>query len=153
MKVQENTVVGIHYTLKNDDGDVLDSSKDRDPLQFMQGKGNIISGLEKALDGKEEGDNVNVTLEPEDAYGPHRDELVQQIPKSAFQGVGDLQEGMRFQAQTEQGTLPITVINIKDDTVTVDGNHELAGERLHFDVSVESVREATEEEISHGHAH
>ncbi len=153
MKVQENTVVGIHYTLKNDEGDVLDSSNNLDPLQYLQGKGNIISGLEQALDGKESGDKVNVTLEPEDAYGSYRDELVQQVPKSAFQGVNDLQEGMRFQAQTEQGALPIKIINIEDDTVTVDGNHELAGERLHFDVSIESVRQATNEELSQGHVH
>lgn len=153
MQVQENKVVGIHYTLKNDAGDILDSSKGRDPLQFLCGKGNIISGLENALEGKNTGDTVNVTIEPEEGYGPHRQELVQQVPKSAFKGVDDLEVGMRFQAQTEQGALPIKVVGIENDTVTVDANHELAGERLHFDVQVESVREPTDEELSHGHVH
>ena len=153
MQVQENTVVGIHYTLKNDAGDVLDTSEGRQPLEFLQGKGNIISGLEKALEGKDVGASVDVTVEPEEGYGQPRDELIQKVPKSAFQGVDDLKVGMRFQAQTEQGALPIKVVGIEDDTVTVDGNHELAGERLHFNVSVETVRMATEEELSHGHVH
>ena len=153
MQVQEDKVVGIHYTLKNDAGDVLDSSEGREPLEFLQGKGNIISGLEKALDGKKQGDTVDVSIEPTEGYGEHREELIQDVPKDAFKGVDDLQVGMRFQAQTEQGALPIKVVSIQDDTVTVDGNHELAGERLHFNVSIESVREATDEEKSHGHVH
>lgn len=153
MQVQENKVVGIHYTLKNDSGDVLDSSEGREPLQFLHGKGNIINGLEKALEGKSSGDTVEVTVEPEEGYGQYREELVQDVPKSAFQGVDDLQVGMRFQAQTEQGALPIKIKSIQEDTVTVDGNHELAGKRLHFNVSVENVRNATEEEKSHGHVH
>ena len=99
MQVQEDKVVGIHYTLKNDAGDVLDSSEGREPLKFLQGKGNIISGLEKALDGKSQGDSVDVTIEPTEGYGEHREELIQDVPKDAFKGVDDLQVGMRFQVK------------------------------------------------------
>lgn len=153
MQVQENAIVGIHYTLKNDAGETLDSSEGREPLQYLHGSGGIIKGLESALEGKEAGEQLEVTIEPEEGYGPHRDELVQDVPRSAFDQVGDIEVGMTFQAQTDAGPVPIRVADIKDDTVTVDGNHALAGERLHFSVSVEEVREATQQEIDHGHAH
>jgi len=103
--------------------------------------------------GKTVGDKLEVTIEPEAGYGIRRDELLQKIPRSAFEGIDNLQVGMQFESQTEQGPMPIRVTAIEGDTVTVDGNHELAGIRLHFAVSVESIREATAEEISHGHVH
>ena len=153
MKIQNNRVVGVHYTLKNDAGETIDSSGGREPLVFLQGANNIISGLESALMGKTVGDKLEVTIEPEAGYGIRRDELLQKIPRSAFEGTDNLQVGMQFESQTEQGPMPIRVTAIEGDTVTVDGNHELAGIRLHFAVSVESIREATAEEISHGHVH
>lgn len=153
MQIQENTVVGMHYTLRNDAGDVIDTSQGREPLTYLQGGGNIITGLETALTGKQEGDQLEVTVEPEDGYGVRHDELIQEVPRSAFEGVSELEVGMRFQAQTDRGPVPIRIASINGDTVTIDGNHELAGERLHFSVSIESVREATAEEIAHGHAH
>lgn len=153
MQIKDNCVVSMHYTLTNDEGQVLDSSEGRDPLKFLQGAHNIIIGLEKALDGKTVGDAFDVTVEPEEAYGIRHEQMIQKVPKSAFQGVEDIQVGMSFQAQTEQGPVPVKITEVVDDVVTVDGNHELAGQRLHFKVSIEEVREATQEEVEHKHAH
>ncbi len=153
MQIANNKVVYIHYTLKNDAGDTLDSSDGGAPLAFLHGSGGIIKGLESALEGKSSGDKLEVVVEPEEGYGASHPEAIQQVPKSAFQGIDDLAVGMRLQAETADGAVPIKVTAIEDDIVTIDANHELAGERLHFAVSVESVRDATEEEISHGHVH
>ena len=153
MQIKDNCVVAMHYTLTNDKGEVLDSSEGRDALKFLQGAHNIIIGLEKALDGKKAGDAFEVTVEPEEAYGVRHEEMIQKVPKSAFQGVENLAGGMSFQAETEQGPVPVTITEVVDDVVTVDGNHELAGERLTFKVSIEDVREATQEEMEHKHAH
>lgn len=153
MQIQDQAVVGIHYTLKNDAGETIDSSDGGESLLYLHGSGGIIDGLESALAGKVVGDAIDVVVEPEDGYGGHREELVQEVPRSAFGGVDDIQIGMMFQAQTDSGMVPIQVVGVSDDSVTVDGNHALAGERLHFSVSVEEVREATQQEIDHGHAH
>ncbi len=153
MEVQNNMVVGMHYTLKNDSGDIIDSSEGQAPLMFLQGGGNIIKGLENALVGSKAGDSLNVVIEPQDAYGEFNEELVQQVPRAAFQGVETLEVGMRFQAQTDDGQIPVRIAAIEGDNVTVDANHDLAGERLHFDVTIDSVREATDEELEHGHVH
>ena len=148
-------VVTIHYTLTNDQGEQLDSSRveGREPLAYLEGAQNIIGGLESALTEKDAGDQVKVSVEPFEGYGEVNEELVQPVPRSAFEGVDTIEPGMQFQAQTEQGPVPIRVVEVQDEEVTIDGNHELAGERLHFSVSIESVREASEEEIAHGHAH
>lgn len=153
MKIEENMVVGMHYTLKNDAGEVIDSSDGGEPLRFLQGCGNIIIGLETALLGKAVGDRLDVVVEAKDGYGERQEELVQEVPKEAFQDVADLKVGMRFEAQTEQGPVPVVVSAIEGDMVRVDGNHELAGVRLHFAVSIETIRAATPEEIAHGHVH
>ena len=153
MQIKDNCVVAMHYTLTNDQGQVLDSSEGRDPLKFLQGAHNIILGLEKALEGKKVGDAFDVTVAPEEAYGIRHDQMIQQVPRSAFQGVDDIEVGMSFQAQTEQGPVPVKITAVADDVVTVDGNHELAGETLHFKVSIEEVRKATKEEMEHSHAH
>jgi len=148
MKVQDKTVVSIHYTLKSEEGDELDSSKDREPLTYLHGTGSIIPGLEQALEGTEEGENVNVVLEPDDAYGPVNDDLVQAVPREAFEDVEKVEPGMQFQARGPDGsTQRITVVDVAEDSVTVDGNHPLAGQTLNFDVTVEDVREATDEEL------
>ncbi|HEX6929578.1 MAG TPA: peptidylprolyl isomerase [Gammaproteobacteria bacterium] len=153
MQISANKVVSIHYTLKNDKGDVLDTSSGREPLAYLQGAGNIVPGLEKALDGKSAGEKLNVSVTPEEGYGPRHDGLMQDVPRDAFQGVEDIQPGMQFHAQGPQGPLVVTVVEAGDDTVKVDGNHPLAGETLHFDVEVTDVRDATEEEKEHGHVH
>lgn len=148
MKVQDNCVVSIHYTLTDNEGTELDSSKDREPLSYLHGAGTIIPGLEKALDGVDEGENLNVVLEPDDAYGEFNEELVQTVPKAAFEEVEKVEPGMQFQARGPDGsTQRITVVGMTEEGVTVDGNHPLAGQTLNFDVTVEGVREASEEEV------
>lgn len=153
MQIKKDCVVAMHYTLTNDQGEVLDSSEGREPLKFLQGAHNIIIGLENALEGKKVGDAFDVSVEPEEAYGVRHEQMIQKVPKSAFQGVENLEAGMSFQAETEQGPVPVTITEVVDDVVTVDGNHELAGQRLHFKVSIEEVREANKEEMEHNHAH
>lgn len=153
MEIQKGRVVGMHYTLKDPEGQVIDSSEGREPLMFLQGFGNIISGLETELEGKKVGDKLDVVIEPEEGYGIRHEQLVQQVPTSAFDGVETLEVGMQFQAETAQGPVPIRIVSIDGEEVTIDGNHELAGVQLHFSVSIETIREATEEETAHGHVH
>ena len=153
MAIEKDKVVSIDYTLTGDNGQVLDSSNGREPLAYLHGAGNIIPGLESALEGKDEGDELNVQIPPDQAYG-HRDErMVQPVPRTAFQGVADIQPGMQFQAQTNAGPRLITVVGVEGDQVTIDANHPLAGATLKFDVKVVNVRDATSEEMSHGHVH
>ncbi|ADJ28782.1 FKBP-type peptidyl-prolyl cis-trans isomerase [Nitrosococcus watsonii] len=153
MQIADKKVVYIHYTLKNQEGTVLDSSSQKTPLAYIHGLGNIIPGLEKALAGKGEGDKLNVSIGPKDAYGERNETLLQTVPRDAFQDVEELEKGMQFQAQTPNGPQLITVAKIETDRVLVDANHPLAGETLDFDVEVVDVRNATEEELEHGHAH
>lgn len=153
MVIRENCIVSIHYTLTDKDGDILDSSEGKEPLHYLHGASNIIPGLEKELTGKEPGDQLSVVVNPEEGYGKHQQQLVQQVPLAAFDGIEQVAAGMQFQAETDNGTMHVIVTEVSGDTVTVDGNHPLAGETLHFDVSVEKVREATAEEVAHGHPH
>lgn len=150
MQIAENTVVSIDYTLRNNQGETLDTSEGREPLSYLHGHDQIVPGLEKALEGGSAGDELSVTVPPEEGYGPHRDELVQQVPRSAFDGVDKVEPGMQFQAESSAGPMIVTVKEISEDTVTVDGNHVLAGQELLFSVIVQDVREATEAEISEG---
>ena len=153
MLIAQDKVVLIHYTLTNDAGKVIDSSSGGEPLAYLHGQGNIISGLEKALDGRQAGDKLNVRVEPADGYGVRDDELVQQVPRRQFGGA-NLKPGMQFHAQSPQGhARVVTVTRVVGDMVTVDGNHPLAGEVLNFDVEVAEVRDATQEELEHGHVH
>ena len=153
MEIQKGRVVGMHYTLRNEEGEIIDTSEGREPLMFLQGYGNIIPGLESELEGKKMGDAMDVVVEPENGYGVRHEQLVQTVPREAFQGVEDLQIGMQFQAQTQGGPLMVTVTQVEGDTVVVDGNHPLAGQKLNFDVEIAEVREATNEELEHGHVH
>lgn len=153
MSITQNSVVSIHYELKDAEGNQLDSSKGQEPLVYLHGANNIIVGLEKELEGKNEGDELSVVVPAELAYGMPVEALVQQVPSSAFGGIDQIEVGMRFQAETEQGPVPVMVTAVEGDTITVDGNHPLAGKELHFDVKVEEVRDASAEEIEHGHAH
>jgi len=150
MQVAENKVVAIDYTLKDNEGQTLDTSEGREPLQYLHGHQNIIAGLEKAIEGKNEGDELEVAVEPEEGYGPYRDELVQDVPRDAFQGVEKVEPGMSFRAESNAGPMTVTVKEVGDETVTVDGNHMLAGQVLNFKVAIKDVREATEEEVSQG---
>ena len=155
MQVAKNAVVTIDYTLKNSDGRVLDSSKSegRQPLPYIHGAGGLIPGLEKALEGKNPGDELSVTIAPEDAYGARDERLVSSVPKTAF-GNSAIVVGAQFRTQDKHGhNRVITVSKIEADSVTVDANHPLAGATLHFDVTIKEVREATPEELAHGHVH
>lgn len=153
MEIAQNSIASFHYTLTDDSGSVIDSSSTREPLAYLHGAGNIVPGLESALAGKKAGDKLKVEVEPELGYGVRHDQLVQQVPRAAFQGVEKVEVGMQFQAQTQGGPLSVVVTEIAEDTVTVDGNHPLAGKTLHFDVEITEVRAASPEELEHGHAH
>lgn len=153
MQIAQNSVVAFHYTLTNDAGEVLDSSEGREPLTYLHGGGNIIPGLEKELEGRAAGEKLNVHVSPEEGYGEVQEQLMQEVPRESFQGVESVEPGMQFQAQTEGGPLMVTVKKVEADTVVVDGNHPLAGQQLTFDVEIAEVREASEEEIEHGHVH
>ncbi len=153
MNVQEKTVVSFAYTVKDEAGEVLDTSEGREPLAYLHGMGQIVPGLEQAMAGKEPGEQLRVVVEPAEGYGEHDPQLIQPVPRDRFQGVDDIQPGMQFTAQTEAGPRTVTVTEVTDDQVTVDANHPLAGQTLHFDVKVVEVREATPEELAHGHAH
>ncbi len=153
MQVADNKVVLIHYTLTNADGEVLDSSAGGEPLAYLHGKGNIVPGLENALTGKQVGDKQQVEVSPEEGYGLPNEELIQEVERNLFDGIDNIEVGMQFMAQTPWGEQPVVVTAVSDETVTVDGNHPLAGEVLNFDVEVAEVRDASEEELEHGHAH
>jgi len=154
MQITQNTVASIEYTLKDNEGQVLDTSEGREPLTYLHGSGNLVPGLESALEGNGEGDSVSVTVEPAEGFGDRDENLIQQVPKTAFEGVDSIEAGMRFQASDENGQGRIvTFTEVADDQVTVDANHPLAGVPLNFDVNVVEVRAASEEEIEHGHVH
>jgi FKBP-type peptidyl-prolyl cis-trans isomerase SlyD len=153
MAVAKDKIVSIDYTLTSDLGQVLDTSTGKEPLAYLHGAGNIIPGLEEALEGKAEGEQLNVQIPPERAYGQRDEKLVQAVPKTAFEGAPDLKTGMQFQANTNMGPRLLTIVDVAPEQVTVDANHPLAGVTLNFDVKVVDVRDATAEELSHGHPH
>ncbi len=154
MKIESDKVVSIDYTLKDDQGSVIDTSNERGPLSFIYGSGSIIPGLETELEGREKGDSFSVTVEPKDGYGEYDDSMMFEVGKDQFQDSSQIEEGMQVQAQNNQGQVQIlTVKSIGDEKVTLDANHPLAGQKLFFDVSVTDVRDATKEELDHGHVH
>ncbi len=155
MQISKNKVVTIDYTLKDDSGKIIDTSKGegREALVYLHGASNLIPGLENALEGKGAGDELSVTIAPEDAYGARDQSKIFDIPKARF-GDQEIQVGARYNASGPEGdTVVLSVVEVKEDSVMVDANHPLAGMQLSFDVKVMDIRDATEEEISHGHAH
>ena len=152
MQIAKHSVVSIHYTLTDDKGIVLDSSTGKDPLLYIQGIGNLIPGMEEGLEGKKKGDKFDIKVSPEKGYGERSESMIQKVPRSSF-GDQEVHKGMQFQAQTGQGTQVVTVTDVGLESVTVDGNHPLAGVGLNFAVEVMDVRGATEDELSHGHVH
>jgi FKBP-type peptidyl-prolyl cis-trans isomerase SlyD len=153
MQVEKNKVVAIDYTLKDDDGAVLDTSEGREPLSYIQGTGNLIPGVENALEGKSSGERVEITVPPETGYGVRDDSLMLKIERDKFGEIEDLKEGLRFRMETPDGPMIFTVLEVEDAEVLVDGNHPLAGMTLNFDITIQSIRDATEEELEHGHVH
>jgi FKBP-type peptidyl-prolyl cis-trans isomerase SlyD len=153
MLIQKNKVVAIDYKLTNKDGELIDSSAEHGALYYIHGIGNLIPGLETALEGKTTGDSLKVAIAAKDAYGEKNDSLCQVVPRSQFESNEGVELGMQFEVETEEGELVVTVTKIDGDTVTVDGNHPLAGVELHFDVTVKEIREPSAEELAHGHVH
>jgi len=149
MNISQDSVVSIHYTLRDNQGNILDSSSGRDPLQYLHGRGNLIIGMEEGLEGRSMGEQFDLKISAEKGYGLKNDQLIQQVPLSAF-GDQPVNTGMQFSTQKGQ---VVTVTEVGKDTVTVDGNHPLAGVELNFQVEVVNIRTATEEEIAHGHVH
>lgn len=154
MVIENNAVVTIGYTLKDDNGDVIDSSEQHGDLAYLHGHQNIVEGLEEALTGKSAGDSVQTSVPPEKGYGIRQEELVFQVPRDRLPEDEELQLGMQFRAQSAEGQeLVVTLVELGDDEVTLDGNHPLAGQTLNFDIEVKEIREATAEELDHGHVH
>lgn len=154
MLIGDKQVVSMHYTLTDEAGTTLDTSDGAEPLKYLHGAGNIIPGLEKALVGKVAGDSLSVTVQPEEGYGEIVPELMQTVPRSAFEGVDNIEAGMAFEASDGQGAVQRVVVReVTDEEVVVDANHPLAGTVLNFAVEITDVREATAEELEHGHAH
>ncbi len=152
--IGENSVVTLNYTLTDDAGKVLDSSDGSKPMMYLHGSGQIVPGLEKVLVGKTEGDALKVRVEPAEAYGEVIPNGMKTIERAAFEGVDVVEVGMAFEAQAPDGSAQhIMVTKVEGDNVTIDINHPLAGVALNFDVKIESVRDATKEELEHGHSH
>ncbi|MFM1895882.1 MAG: hypothetical protein RLZZ385_956 [Pseudomonadota bacterium] len=152
--IGKNSVVSIHYTLKNDAGEVMDSSEGGEPLAYLHGANNLIPGLESELQGKTSGAKFKASIAPGQAYGEVNEDLIQTISKQMFQGVDDVEVGMTFVAQGDGGQRrQVRVVEVEGDDVTIDANHPMAGLTLHFDVEVVDVRPATKQELEHGHVH
>lgn len=153
MSIAQDQVVSIHYTLRDEAGEIIDRSPPGEPLDYLHGHGNLVPGLERELAGRQTGDRLEVTLSPADGYGEYDAQLVQQVPRRALKGVGNLKIGMRLSASSGHGTRTVIVTRIAGDMVTLDGNHPLAGKKLYFEIEIAGVRAATEAELSHGHVH
>jgi len=153
MQVADNMAVSIHYTLSDDDGEIIDRSESGEPLVYLHGGGNIISGLEAALHGKAVGDKFTVRIEAKDAYGEFMDDRIQVISRDMFEGIDTIEVGMQFQAEVSSGPGVVTVTEIVGDDITIDGNHPLAGMALTFAVEIVDARPASIDEIRHGHIH
>jgi len=152
--IGDKVVVTIHYKLTDNSGEIIDSSEGAEPLAYLHGAGNIIPGLENALVGKAEGASLQVAIAPEQGYGEVHPQLIETVPREAFQGIDQIEPGMAFEAQGSDGQARrIVVKEVNGDEIIIDGNHPLAGVDLNFDVQVVSVREASEEEVAHGHVH
>lgn len=146
MDIVAARVATFHYTLTDDDGNVIDKSSQDRPLSYFHGGGNIVPGLENALEGRKAGDSLKVDVKPEEGYGLRNESLIQAVPRQAFQGIDTIEPGMQFQAQGGAGPMLVTVVEVGDTEVRIDGNHPLAGKTLHFAIDITDVREATEQE-------
>lgn len=149
MQIGKNKVVSINYTLRDNDGNIIHSSEGGDPLVYIHGMGQLLLGMEEGLEGKRKGDKVDIRLSPEKGYGERTDEAIQKVPVTAFGGEA-VKVGMQF--KTDHGQV-VTITEVGTDTVTVDGNHMLAGVDLNFAIEVVDIRDATSDEIAHGHVH
>lgn len=149
MIISKDAVVSIHYTLRDNDGNIIDSSSGKDPLHYLHGRGNLIIGMEEGLEGKGNGEKLNLKIAPEKGYGEKNEKMIQKVPRSAF-GDQKIETGMQFNTQNGQ---VVTVTEVGMNEITVDGNHPLAGVALNFEVEIMNIRAATEDELDHGHVH
>lgn len=152
MAISENSVVTLDFSVSNANGELLDSTEDKQPLEYLHGTGYLVAGLEAELDNKVVGEDFDITLAPEQAYGERDEALVQSVPGELFDGM-EVSEGDTFVAETDDGHRPVTIVEVAEEYVKVDGNHPLAGMTLTFKGVVRAIRPATEEEIAHGHVH
>ena len=150
MKIGKDNMVSIHYTLRDEAGEIIDSSRDHNPLDYIQGAGQIVPGMEKALEGKNSGDEMSVVVEPEEGYGRRDESLVHKVSKKEFQGIDKIETGMCFQVNAGDGPILMNVAAVEEDEVVLDGNHPLADMRLFFEISIVNVRETSEEELNAG---
>ena len=153
MIVEKDKAVSFHYTLKNAEGEQMETSREKDPMSYLHGANNIIAGLEKALEGHAVNDEFSVTVDPEDAYGVRNESNVQRVPLKRLKGIGKVSVGQVLNLQTNNGQVQVTVLKVGRFNVDVDGNHPLAGKQLTFDVEIMDIREASEEELEHRHVH
>ncbi len=153
MSITKGKVVTMHYTLKDEEGAVIDTSEGKEPLAYLHGSSNIVVGLEQALEGKAVGEKVSAVVAPVDGYGEKREDLLQHVPLTQFDSVENVKPGAQFHVETPDGMASATVIDVTETEATIDMNHPLAGQTLYFDVEITELRDATEDEISHGHAH
>lgn len=153
MHISKESVVTFHYTLRDEAGEQLETSRDGDPTAYLHGANNIITGLESALEGRSAGDVFTVTVQAEDAYGPRDPQRQQRVPVKHLVFKGKLRPGMVVQLNTSEGMRPVTVVKAGRHSADIDTNHPLAGQALTFDIEILEVREASAEERAHGHAH
>lgn len=154
MQIAKDVVALLHYTLKDDEGKVIDSNQGGEPLHYLHGHGNLVPGLERALEGKQAGDEVQVTVAPAEGYGEYDEQRTFEIPKSDLPPHIQPQKGMHLSMQAPTGeSVPVTVLKVKVGTIVLDGNHPLAGKNLHFNVKIQGTRKPSKEELAHGHAH
>jgi len=153
MIAEKDKVVTFHYTLKNADGEQMETSRDKQPMSYLHGANNIIIGLEKAMEGHAVNDEFSVTVEPEEAYGPRKDVNVQRVPLKRLKGIGKISPGQILNLQTNKGPVQVTVLHVGRFNVDVDANHPLAGQALTFDIEITDIRDASEEELTHRHVH
>jgi FKBP-type peptidyl-prolyl cis-trans isomerase SlyD len=154
MEIAKDRVAGIEYTLKDDEGKIVDSNVGQEPLVYLHGHGNLVPGLERELVGKKAGDLVEVVVKPEDGYGVRDESRTFEVPRSSLPQNIEPTKGMQLTMRSPNGhAMPVTVAKVKLSSVVLDGNHPLAGQNLHFTVTVQNVRKATREELEHGHAH
>jgi FKBP-type peptidyl-prolyl cis-trans isomerase SlyD len=153
LSIKKDSVVSFNYTLKDDAGEVIDSSPPGEPLAYLHGYGNIVPGLERELEGKASNDKLSVKIAPADAYGEYSRDVIQKVPRRSLKGIPKITVGMRLHAQTQEGPRAVTVTAVTGDMVTLDANHPLAGKTLNFDIEIVEVRDATAEELEHGHVH
>jgi len=152
--VRKDRVISLNFTLKDEHGELLDQSQKDEPLQYLHGVNDVIPGLEKALEGQILGEKVRVVIPPAEAYGEYEVSLVDEVSRQQFPGIDNIQPGMQFQTQLDDGAaMVIHVTSVDGDIVVVDGNHPLAGLTLVFDVEIVDIRQASEDEIAHGHVH